>query len=110
MTVRSDALARDIGRRMALCSLDELRVLDVTLGRLELGRHRYGHLDLSKARDWQCDEAEELLDMQVYRACQTIVERDRRAADIESRIDSCLRELRDVAPPGVAHDWDLGEL
>jgi hypothetical protein len=85
--IRRDALERDIGRRMALCGFDELRVLDVLLGRLELGRHRYGELDLSKTRDYEREEAEELLDMRVYQACQVIVERDRRTAEIEALLE-----------------------
>lgn len=71
-----DALARVIGSRLALCSIDDLRVLDVVLGRLELGRQRYGFLDLSKARDWEREEAEEHLDAAVYRACGKLVEHD----------------------------------
>jgi hypothetical protein len=76
---RADALRRTMGPRLELCNLDELRVLDVELGRLEKGRHDYGHLDLSKARDWDKEEAEELLDARIYRACAVLAERDRSA-------------------------------
>lgn len=73
---RRDALARTIGSRLALCNEDELRVVDVLLGRLELGRDRYGHLDLSKPRAWKVERAEELLDAHVYEACDLIAKRD----------------------------------
>jgi len=72
---RSTALRRDMARRHALCSLDELRVLDLQLTRLELGRERYGHLDLSSRRDWAKEEAEEHIDAAFYRACAILVER-----------------------------------
>lgn len=62
-------LLADVSRRLLDCNLDELRVLDVLLGRLELGRSRYGHLDLAKPRDWAREEAEEHADAAVYRAC-----------------------------------------
>ena len=62
-------LRDEIANRLSFCSLDELRVLDVLLGRLELGRERYGHLDLTKPRDWNREEAEEYADAAIYRAC-----------------------------------------
>jgi hypothetical protein len=74
---RVDALGRVIAGRLALCSEDELRVIDQLLGRLELGRQRYGYLDLSAdSRDWRAEEAEEHLDAAVYRACDRIRRRD----------------------------------
>ncbi len=63
----------DLGARLARCSYDELRVIDKLLGRLELGRDRYGHLDLSRdRRDFKREEAEEHLDAAVYRACDAL--------------------------------------
>lgn len=73
---RRDALQRTIAARLLLCNVDELRVLDVLLGRLELGRDRYGFLDLEKARDWEREEAEEHADAAVYRACKVLVDRE----------------------------------
>lgn len=73
---REQALARVIAARLLRCNLDELRVIDVLLSRLELGRERYGYLDLSKARDWDLEEAEELLDARIYRACALLQRRD----------------------------------
>lgn len=74
--IRREALQRTIGARLLLCNVDELRVLDQVLVRLEIGRHRYGHLDLAKSRDWDKEEAEELLDARIYRACQVLVDRE----------------------------------
>lgn len=52
------------------CSVDELRVVISILSRLELGRARYGLLDLdADPRDWQRELGEELLDAVVYAAC-----------------------------------------
>lgn len=68
-------------------------MLDQLLRRVELGGDRYGPLDLAKARDWDKELAEELLDVQVYRAIGKVLERDGR-----------------VASPGVAQDWDFSEL
>jgi len=72
-----------MARRLALCCFDELRVLDIELGRLEKGRHDYGHLDLSMARDWDREEAEELLDARLYRAMGKLVQRDEAVQAIE---------------------------
>ncbi len=119
--LRRDALARTFSVRLLLCNEDELRVLDVILGRLELGRDRYGHLDLAKSRDWDAEEAEELLDARIYRACDVIQKRDARlerlrceaADEIAGRIEPGLRELASNAP-AQAQDWpgpfDLGDL
>lgn len=77
--IRAAALRRDMGRRFALCNLDELRVIDVQLTRLELGREQYGPLDLSRYRDWHKELAEEHVDAAFYRACAILVEREERA-------------------------------
>jgi hypothetical protein len=96
-----DARRRNLAGRLLLCSRDELRVIDVILGRLELGRERYGFLDLSKARDWDLQEAEELLDAKVYRACAKIVQTDEEVARILERV-----ETESTLP--IAERFDLG--
>lgn len=78
--VGAAALRRHMCRRFELCNLDELRVMDLQLVRLELGRHQYGHLDLSRCRDWAKEEAEEHVDAAFYRACAILVARDEFAA------------------------------
>ena len=51
------------------CSPDELRVLLAVAQRLELGRVRYGSLDLSSdGRDWSRELSEELVDAVIYAA------------------------------------------
>ncbi len=70
--VRAAALRRDLRRRFALANLDELLVIELLWQRLELGRERYGHLDLAKARDWSREESEELLDARIYQACAVL--------------------------------------
>lgn len=82
---RRDALVRNIATRLMLCSLDEARVMDELLVRLEIGRDRYGYLDLATARDWEREEAEELLDAAIYRACRKLLKRDADVAEIEKR-------------------------
>lgn len=73
---RREALARNLAARLLACNLDEMRVVDLLLARLELGRDRYGYLDLARSRDWDREEAEELLDARIYRACALLHERD----------------------------------
>ena len=99
-----DGLTRSLIARLGACNLDELRVIDQLLVRLELGRDRYGHLDLSRARDWEREEAEELLDMQVYRACMVLVDRDRKLRGISDRTEEGLAELRD-GTLNLSRDW-----
>lgn len=107
-TTRRDQLARNLcaricdGRR----SVDELRVLDQLLRRVELGADRYGPLDLAKARDWDAELAEELLDVQVYRAIGMVLERE----DLLDEISALGQAETAAAAPGVAHDWDLSSL
>jgi hypothetical protein len=64
--VQRCALLASIAGRLPLASHDELRVVDRVLQRLELGRERYGLLDLAKPRDWRRELREELLDALVY--------------------------------------------
>lgn len=70
-------LLDSLKQRLCQCSEDELAVVDILLARLELGRERYGFLDLSKPRDWDREEAEEWLDAAIYRACKTVAQRER---------------------------------
>ncbi|MGN6107087.1 MAG: hypothetical protein ACTHU0_18415 [Kofleriaceae bacterium] len=78
--VGGDALLVELARRLALANRDERRVIDAILGRLELGRSLYGHLDLSKPRDWEREAAEEVIDERFYRACDLIQRQDRERA------------------------------
>jgi hypothetical protein len=74
---RVAALARCIAGRLALCSEDELKVVDDLLARLEKGRDAYGPLDLSRDdRDWHREELEEQLDAALYRSFARIRRRD----------------------------------
>lgn len=69
----------DLRLRLELCSLDELRVIGVLLARLELGRQRYGYLDLARdRRDFKRERAEEYVDLAIYDACDEL---DRAAKD-----------------------------
>jgi hypothetical protein len=53
-SIRRDALARDLARRQALASHDELRVVDLILLALERLREQDGPLELdANARDWR---------------------------------------------------------
>lgn len=100
--LRRDALVRSLCAR--LCderrSLDELRVIDVVLSRLELGADLYGQLDLSKPRDWAREAAEEVADERFYRACQTLWLRD----EHRTRIEQGLVEIRRQTS-WPAQDW-----
>lgn len=106
---RAEALAANIALRLGLCSLDELRVIDVTLSRLELGRDQYGPLDLAHgSRDWRREEAEEHVDANFYRACHRIARQDEEreqlrceAADEMSKADPVLAGLRELAAAPV---------
>ena len=82
--LRAAALRRNMCGRFELCSLDELRVMDLQLVRLELGREQYGRLDLSRRRDWVKEEAEEHVDAAFYRACAVLIARDEIAARVSS--------------------------
>jgi hypothetical protein len=90
LDVRGAALRRDIARRLCLCNLDENRVLDRVLQRLEVGRERYGHLDLSAPRNWRKERFEERLDALVYDVAEELaaedVERDQLHEDARREI------------------------
>jgi hypothetical protein len=76
MSANLDGLKRSVIARLGACNLDELRVVDQLLVRLELGRDRYGHLDLAQRRDWARERAEEAADYAVYDACLLLSQRD----------------------------------
>lgn len=81
---RRRGVLSSLERRLGACSLDELRVLDVVLTRMEMGRDQYGPLDLAVVRDWELEEAHEHVDGMFYRACAIIRDRDAKAAAIAS--------------------------
>lgn len=86
-------LRDDLVRRLKLCSLDELRILARLLERLELGRQRYGALDLSLPRPWRRELSEELLDAVVYDTIEQIRAEDLRHANLQAAADEEAREL-----------------
>jgi len=61
-----------------------MRVLDRVLHRLEVGRERYGLLDLSKPRDWRRERFEERLDALVYDACEELAIEDQHRAELRA--------------------------
>lgn len=76
-TERCEQLRSELSSRLHLCSYDELRVLDVILARLELGRERYGYLDLRRdQRDFKREKAEEYVDAAIYDACDVLSKRE----------------------------------
>jgi hypothetical protein len=76
------ALARDVAHRLLAGSLDEIRVIDRVLVRLELGRELYGLLDLSKPRDWRRERFEERVDALVYDVAGELAAEDRARAEV----------------------------
>ena len=93
------ALARSLAARIHALAAggDELDVLDGFLLRLELGRSRYGALDLrSDARDWQREQDEEVADWAVYRA---LARTSRRYAQVDA-LHAGLGELAQVEGEG----------
>ena len=62
--------ATDLLGRLLRAEPDVLRVLDLILTRLEVGRMQYGDLNLdADKRNWGAEQRAELLDFLVYRAC-----------------------------------------
>jgi len=58
-----------IGEHLEQCSDDELRIVGAVCKRLEIGRERYGRLELeTDRRDWPRELGEELLDAVIYAA------------------------------------------
>jgi hypothetical protein len=110
--VRAVGLRRDLGRRCALANLDELRVVDRVLQRLELGRERYGGLDLSRPRNWRKERFEERLDALVYDVAEELaaedVERARLREDARTELESLALARREPSQSAI-HDIDDGE-
>lgn len=87
------AMARGLARRLSLASLDEIRVVDRILVRLELGRERYGPLDIAKPREWRRELGEELLDAVIYDTIETIRAEDVAHEDLRGHAAEELAEL-----------------
>lgn len=51
-------------------------MIDRAMQRLEIGRERYGLLDLSQPRDWRRERFEERLDALVYDVCEELAAED----------------------------------
>ena len=92
-------LIADITRRLALASHDELRVLDRLLVRLELGRERYGALDLRRPRACRRELGEELLDAVIYDTIDQVVADDRAHAALRA---AAADEQAEIARWGAA--------
>lgn len=90
--VQRQALVRVVTARLAIASLDEVRVIDRLLTRLELGRDRYGALDLTVPRDWARERGEELLDAVLYDVMGDLAAEDRDRAQLR---EAARRELVD---------------
>jgi hypothetical protein len=84
--IQRQALARGLALRLHRCSLDEARVVDRVLARLEIGRERYGELDLAKPRDWRRERFEERLDALVYDVCEELAAEDTVNNDSNPRV------------------------
>jgi len=80
--LRRQAFRRDLARRQQLLGLDELRVIDRVQQRLELGRERYGELELAKDRDWRAERFDERVDALVYDVAGELAEEDRMRAGL----------------------------
>jgi hypothetical protein len=126
--VQAVGLRRDVGRRLGFANADELRVVDRVLQRLELGRDRYGHLDLAKPRNWRKERFEERLDALVYDVAEELsaedAERDPLREDARhellawdarqgvARASSIVRALRDAddLEPYAEYELDDAEV
>lgn len=85
-----DLLFDDLVARLARAPRDERRVIERVLARLEVGRQRYGALDLAKPRDWRRERFEERIDALVYDVAEELALEDSaiaRAAEAEWRGD-----------------------
>jgi hypothetical protein len=85
-----DLLYQDLVRRLALAGRDEKRVIDSVLRRLEVGRERYGLLDVSKPRNWRAERFEERLDALVYDVAEELALEDQAHARAQ---DDAVAEL-----------------
>lgn len=98
----------DIRRRGLLCNLagrlqaleyDALRVVDRVIARLELGRERYGDLDLAQPRPWRRERNEELLDAIVYEVAGELAAEDAVRAELHERARTEMLGERPVSMP-----------
>ena len=94
-SIARQALARNVAARIVALgdAGDEIRILDGILLRLEIGRQRYGALDLSRPRDWQVEADQEAIDLAVYQACKRESLRLEQTTAVERGLD----ELRSSA-------------
>jgi hypothetical protein len=74
------AMLRGLELRLSLAGLDELRVIDRVLQRLELGRERHGELDVSKPISSRRERFEERLDALVYDIAEELALEDAEVA------------------------------
>jgi hypothetical protein len=89
-----DPLLQDLVRRLALAGRDERRVMERLLARLELGRRRYGELDIAAPRNWRRDFGEELLDALIYDTIEELRQEDAAHDQEQARAAAELAELR----------------
>lgn len=82
LDIRGGAMRRDMARRLCMFGFDELRVVDSVMVRLELGRERYGNLDVSKPREWRRELREELLDALIYDLAEELARKDAERAQL----------------------------
>ncbi len=117
---RREAFVRLIASRLPTLSLDELRVVDVILGRvIGKGRDSYGPLNLgTDQRDFVAEASDELADAIWYLGCNIVAKNDARlerlrceAEDEIARmnpVEHGLRELAANAPEPIDHLFDVG--
>lgn len=127
----SAVLLQDLTRRLTRASRDELRVIDRLLGRLELGRDRYGVLTLPAPRDWRRDFGEELLDAIIYDTietlqAETVARENTQAAAVEELVElahwqandqrtrvsdeSAEIAMKDIDDREPYEDWDVSDV
>lgn len=89
------ALARNIAARVLVLAEGggaEVRVIDRLIGRLELGRSRYGELVIAgDPRDWRRELADELLDAVVYDTIETLRAEDAAHEEVQHQAVAELR-------------------
>jgi hypothetical protein len=98
--LQRQALARNLASRLQPAGLDELRVIDRILSRLELGRQRYGELDLGAPRDWRAERFEEELDALVYQVCSELAAEDLARQSLRSAARAEMLGEGDQRPDG----------
>jgi hypothetical protein len=75
-----NALARDLVLRLQRGSHDELRILEVVLGRLEARRAKAGDLILRQRTNWLAELDDGLIDAVIYCSIETLRARDEELA------------------------------